>query len=601
MKKRYVLLATSLIAVSNLIGVKPLSANNKEGIRFGVRGLSESEIYNNICPKVGGVVDLTLLESETNMLNPQYVDDTKNGIVTLSKYFDYKLRAESWYTIAILSNGLYQAYENDATGYGFSFEFTNAEGDFYNYEAERDGVLNDIANNGNNYLQFYCAPYTNYETAAIYIAFKTPSSSNGYVNLVNFSYESDSSGTYPSPGIASMWFGDLEDDPGIEPYCGPSCNIEQATEGSFTGPYINGSVFPLSIPYGSSFSLNDMYGSLIAYDTGDDCFVSVELEEDNYSSQKEVINTPLDVVFSAIDSSNNKSTFTFRITLVDDVKPVISVIDTTKEISYKTQLNDQVLLENFAISDNYSRGVKEVKIKNCDYSSLGTFIGTFESDVEATDYSNNVTTINSSVEIVDDVAPVITGPDEVNLNANDPYSRERFLSLFTAVDEIDGEVEMYYVFDDYFENATKKGVYDVAIQAKDSHNNIVEFRIRVYVDDTDGPVFYVKESTITTTSNKPLSPMKILESLVRQNVLPNKNYINAEIVEGDYGYKSKVEFGTYEIKLLATAEDGSSELVNVTINVIEETQELNFWQKVLVFFKGIFDKISSFFKGLFAF
>ena len=188
MKKRYVLLATSLIAVSNLIGVKPLSANEKEGIRFGVRGLSESEIYNNICPKVGGVVDLTLLESETNMLNPQYVDDTKNGIVTLSKYFDYKLRAESWYTIAILSNGLYQAYENDATGYGFSFEFTNAEGDFYNYEAERDGVLNDIANNGNNYLQFYCAPYTNYETAAIYIAFKTPSSSNGYVNLVNFSY-----------------------------------------------------------------------------------------------------------------------------------------------------------------------------------------------------------------------------------------------------------------------------------------------------------------------------------------------------------------------------------------------------------------------------
>ena len=160
---------------------------------------------------------------------------------------------------------------------------------------------------------------------------------------------------------------------------------------------------------------------------------------------------------------------------------------------------------------------------------------------------------------------------------------------------------MYYVFDDYFENATKKGVYDVAIQAKDSHNNIVEFRIRVYVDDTDGPVFYVKESTITTTSNKPLSPMKILESLVRQNVLPNKNYINAEIVEGDYGYKSNVEFGTYEIKLLATAEDGSSELVNVTINVIEETQELNFWQKVLVFFKGIFDKISSFFKGLFAF
>ena len=85
MKKRYVLLATSLIAVSNLIGVKPLSANNKEGVRFGVRGLSESEIYNNICPKVGGVVDLTLLESETNMLNPQSVDDTKNGIVTLSK------------------------------------------------------------------------------------------------------------------------------------------------------------------------------------------------------------------------------------------------------------------------------------------------------------------------------------------------------------------------------------------------------------------------------------------------------------------------------------------------------------------------------------
>ena len=80
------------------------------------------------------------------MLNPQYVDDTKNGIVTLSKYFDYKLRAESWYTIAILSNGLYQAYENDATGYGFTFEFTNADGEFYNYEAERDGVLNDIAN-----------------------------------------------------------------------------------------------------------------------------------------------------------------------------------------------------------------------------------------------------------------------------------------------------------------------------------------------------------------------------------------------------------------------------------------------------------------------
>ena len=213
----------------------------------------------------------------------------------------------------------------------------------------------------------------------------------------------------------------------------------------------------------------------------------------------------------------------------------------------------------------------------------------------------NITQENFSLTYIDDVPPVITSDaDEVNLTPYNAMSKEEIKSLFHATDEIDGTLSLEVIEDTYTPNAEKIGEYSVTVKATDRSENTSTKKIVLRVQDSEGPVFYVKKSFIKATAGNIPTTEEIISSLIRQEVIPDKRYLRWDVIEGEK-ITNSLPVGIHEFTLLLEAEDESSETVHVTLEILpkesSETKTLSFFDKILLFFKKLWEKIVSFFTG----
>jgi hypothetical protein len=216
----------------------------------------------------------------------------------------------------------------------------------------------------------------------------------------------------------------------------------------------------------------------------------------------------------------------------------------------------------------------------------------------ATDVAGNRTELSSSLTLIDDIAPSITGIDEVSVSAGDAVSSEELLSHFTSVDEIDGNCSLAVENDEYTKNSHTVGTYSLDVVSSDAAGNKATKTILVKVADTEGPVFYVNKTYLSIYGTQVLSSNEVVASLVRNGELPEKNYTYSEFVSGDYKDLKIMEEGKiYQASLAAYGEDGTTEYVDVTIESVAEKKEesvnLSFWEQVGLFFKNIYQSLLS--------
>lgn len=554
-----------------------------------------------------GESNLIAIEDEDNMMCPNNINYSV-GKVSLRSDMKLIVSDDSYYTFVLYASDAYDLRNvNYGSGNSIRLEYSpiNIDGSEESYYIQDDAPISatpsELINSGSSdRLKLFTEDFNR-----TFIEFHIPRTESycGRVKINSFSFNLNASGScgkiegvqlYKSKMDLNKQWVDYNHEPaGITDEAG--------------GPYQDGYKYNISIQYGSQLTVGELKNSLTAYDFGDGKFHEVVLVSDNYTDNRNTLDTELDVVFSSTDSRGNTSTFTFCIYIKDDTPPEIEQINARIELSYTENITEEKLLTFFSFSDNYLNEIESKKITNFNSEIPENYIGEINFNVEARDLSNNLSTFFSSAFIVDDIPPEIEGDDEIVIKAGEAFSDEDILSRYSAIDEIDGETEVTIKSNGIEGNTNSIGLYTCELESRDSSNNSSTKTIFIQVVDSEGPAFYVSESTITQYGTHVISSDEIVKSLVRTNQLPSKNYVYSEFLYGNYPTQEKeLKVGTYSEKIAAHADDGSVEYSNVTILVKDEkdqTKSTNYtlFERISNWFSSIWKSLKSFFAKIFTF
>lgn len=393
-----------------------------------------------------------------------------------------------------------------------------------------------------------------------------------------------------------------EDELAFLKYEGGDCQDALYTENIGTNPE-----YHLKSQYGSVYSIDYLKNAFIAKDRYDGTEKHPDIIEDpdDYfnSGMVAAIGTTFQVRFGSEDSQGNRSYITFHFTVVDEKGPTLSLLDDNEVItSYTTDFTSSAFFDAyFSIGDNCDPNPERHITLADDQAIPEKRIGTFPCSLHATDASGNRSVLSFTMTMIDDVAPVLTaGVDEINLTPFSNFNREKLLGMFTAMDEIDGVTPITIVEDTYTENRDKVGNYVFKVKTEDKSGNATSKTLTIRVQDTEGPVFYAKKSFITASKDNIPSVENIISSLIRQEVIPDKNYVKWTIIQGEE-INSNLSLGLHEFSLLLETDEAETERVDITMNVVEkelisqDTKELSLWEKICLFFERLWKKIVSFF------
>jgi hypothetical protein len=429
----------------------------------------------------------------------------------------------------------------------------------------------------------------------------TPAVYLGYVQgtakmkIRSFDFEIDANLGYGDINYIQLFKGQAADFPGPAEYLHDECGLTD----TIIGPYESGKKISMKVPYGSKeITAANLMKTLKSFDKGDNKNEDIYILTDDYTGHENVLGTPMNVVYGSKDKTGNESKITFAFTVTDFIPPVI-VARSPIQVSYTTNVTEDLLLSYYSITDNYPSGVKEKKILNYDFTASHHFKGVKKFTVQATDTSGNVATLDGQVEFIDDMGPLFTGQDFIHVEAGEPLSDAQILAGYSASDDLDGVCAVSLTSNGYKGNEYNVGTYAVTISATDKSGNTGKKNIIVDVKDDKGPLFYVNKTFITTYGLEVLTPEQVISALVSNGTLPYKRYNYSEFVGGDYPDLAEAVPGTYQAMIEAYAEDGTSEYADVTIEVkgelkTEET-ELNWWQRFCLAVASFFQKINNFF------
>ncbi len=143
------------------------------------------------------------------------------------------------------------------------------------------------------------------------------------------------------------------------------------------------------------------------------------------------------------------------------------------------------------------------------------------------DDADNTTTIESTLIVkVDDVAPTISGTDNIKVVVGDTVSYKKGVS---DEDNVDGEID--FEVDTSNVNLDEAGTYEVTYSATDSAGNTATETIKVYVvsdsDDVTEDVFYAKaDAVLESIINDSMTKREICKAIYNW-VHNNMSYINS--------------------------------------------------------------------------
>jgi uncharacterized repeat protein (TIGR02543 family) len=267
-----------------------------------------------------------------------------------------------------------------------------------------------------------------------------------------------------------------------------------------------------------------------------------------------------ELVYSVTDSSSNVVTFTVTVFVRDIVAPVIDLgIYEDVTYSYIDNFDPSTFYSNFTITDNYY-DLADLTIT----VDLDMFDGTPKTTVVSytvEDPSGNESTAYMTVHIVDDVAPVITGPDTMTTSISSGLTLGTILTQYSAEDDIDGSRTNYITVltNTYTPNKDVAGTYQIVIQVADLQGNIGQKTIEVVVTDDVVPVFYVTRAFISVAESITLT----LEDIIRILYVTGQiDTMEGYTLFGSTYFGNELNQGVYSVTLT-----NGVQLLSLTINV----------------------------------
>lgn len=255
-----------------------------------------------------------------------------------------------------------------------------------------------------------------------------------------------------------------------------------------------------------------------------------------------VVGTQYTILYSVEDSSGNVTLATIYVQAVDIAKPTFGIVNTTIEIAYTDTLDVTAFRSNLLVTDNYDDAEDIiVNILSNTYTANKTVPGTYTIVYRAIDTSSNYRDITITVNVIDDVGPVITGDSNFNVPLSPKPALSTILAQFSATDAIDGNVtDSLEVITDNYSAATAPGIYSVTIRFTDESGNATNKTFTISVVDGLPPVLFISSGLLIGVNQfETLTLAQIVQLLETQGtitgfVVLSNNYAGNENVPGTY-------------------------------------------------------------------
>lgn len=312
----------------------------------------------------------------------------------------------------------------------------------------------------------------------------------------------------------------------------------------------------------------------IAYDLIDgDVTDSLTIEIDNYTANKRVINIPHKVTIKATDLSENYTYLDFYIIVVDITPPTIQGDTNTVEVSYTDVFDYNAFKLSLNVNDNHSQlDSSDIEIMFNEYIGNETFLGTYTIRFWVQDESENGTVFVKQIKVIDDIAPVLDGPNTITSRITTILTIKDVTKHLEAWDVIDGNItnKIELIEDNYTGKGHKKGNYSLVYQVADNSGNTTTKTIIIQRVDNIPPKIFVTDGTsIRTTPDIPLTLEQIINILTAIGQLNIEATTNVYLGNENY-FGNEDQVGVYSVTLTTQSATGVETEHNLSITVMSE-------------------------------
>ncbi len=284
------------------------------------------------------------------------------------------------------------------------------------------------------------------------------------------------------------------------------------------------------------------------------------------------------VIAKATDEAGNSSQATATITVTDTTAPTISAINATKNQSYTTKLTEAELKALFKVSDDVSATDKiVVTIVTDNYTAKYNTPGSYTVTAKATDEAGNTAQATVTIEVIDDIKPVIVLTKEIKTTTQLALTMADIAKYVKATDAIDGNITPQITDKDgYLTKTNKVGTYNFEVTATDKSGNVAKETFVIIVEDKDVPVITVSGYTITAAAGQVYKRSDIIKFLIQTGQLTEEE-TDTVSVESNYFDSENPEAGNYELTI--TRADGSVQQMSLLVTESNNDVEKNegFW------------------------
>jgi hypothetical protein len=318
--------------------------------------------------------------------------------------------------------------------------------------------------------------------------------------------------------------------------------------------------------------------NIYAYDDTDgDITHLITKSSDTYTPNMNTVGT-WQIIYSVQDSAGNVSTLTVHVLVRDVTAPTWNVAKAEVQVSYTATFDIEAYKSQLGVSDNYDpSGSLTITIHANTYTANKTVVGTYNVVYKIKDTAGNETLAQVEVNVIDDVAPTISGPTTIMKPNNTALTVGEIKAQLTANDVVAGNLTSSIAIqgDNYSGKGHLVGSYAIIFSVTDPSGNKSTHTVTVTVTDNIPPIFYIKDNYfITVDQSVTLTLSQIIDILEITGQLETSGTGGVEITALINEYTGNEDVpGIYAVSLKAVTISGNESIHNVAIEVLESDTE----------------------------
>lgn len=282
------------------------------------------------------------------------------------------------------------------------------------------------------------------------------------------------------------------------------------------------------------------------------------------------------IVISATDTYDQTAQATLICDVRDYAVPVITQKVTDIHYDYGTLLTEAKLLENFELSDNMgTEGLttKFVYPTGFDINKALVF-GKYALTLEVTDAFNNKTTKAFTLNVVDNVSPVISKKsgqigDKIKIaySSINKNTINTILGYYSANDAIDGACDVYLKEGKI--PSEMAGDFTLKIASKDKSGNEAVYTVNCEIVADLPPVFILSDKLVNATVSNPLD-LTDLQNIVQKAIL-RKSVRGLQVNAAGY-LATPDKVGSYPVSYSYYDDNNEAQSGAFTLEVTDDTK-----------------------------